>query len=428
MAVPFRIVLLTAMLAFCAIPVHAQTKPEDSGQNYLGKLFFSPEEEAFYQKRYQTSISAIRRDQLFDIVETIPGSRHWQALPVATSHQRTIAQSTLDAATAYAANNNSSALIVWRDGRIETSAYFGATAPATPINSFSLAKPLAAVAVGRAIKLGKIKSLDQPAAVFIDEWRDDPLRSQITIRQLLGMRAGLLRQGAAPGPDEIMARSYLHPRSDEILIKEYPVVDAPGTRYEYNNAAYDLLAIVIERATGRRYAEFIGSEILQRIGAPGGNAWLNRTAGLVHAGCCMTLPAETFLRLAILTLRDGVWDNQRLLPAGFVAAMKQATAENRYFGLGLFVAGPYTARRGWANPDLPLPKILHSAPYLAADLYMFDGNMNQIVYVIPSQNLVILRMGGAPPRTGPEWDNAYLPNLIMGGIARDKRSSTPQLR
>jgi len=53
--------------------------------------------------------------------------------------------------------------------------------------------------------------------------------------------------------------------------------------------------------------------------------------------------------------------------------------------------------------------------------------MNQVVYVVPSQDLVILRTGGAPPRNeNTEWDNAYLPNTLIRGIVRDKRPSVPQ--
>jgi hypothetical protein len=59
--------------------------------------------------------------------------------------------------------------------------------------------------------------------------------------------------------------------------------------------------------------------------------------------------------------------------------------------------------------------VLHGAPYLADDLFLFDGNANQVVYIVPSLDLIILRVGDPPPRE-PEWDNAILPNLIMSGI------------
>ena len=422
--------LLTSLfLLCCATTVAAQAQDRQAQRTFTGKLMFSPDEEALYLKRYERAISRSTADEIYEPLETIVGAKNWLPLPTAKPRERTISQTSLRAATAYAAANASNALIVWRNGKVEAESYFGAGTRTTPVNSFSLAKPVTALAVGRAVMLGKIRSLAQPVADFVDEWKDDPLRARILVRHLLDMRAGFLRQASATKSDDVMSRSFLHPRSDEILIREYPVVDEPGSRYEYNNAASDMVAIVIERATGRRYAEFVGTEILQKIGALGGTVWLNRERGVAHSGCCMLVPAETFLRLAILTLRDGVWDGQRLLPESFVADMKRSTAENPYYGLALYVAGRYTHRRSAANPDLPLPKTLHSEPYLAADLYLFDGNMNQVVYVIPSQDLVILRTGRSPPRGAhAEWDNAYLPNVIMRGIVRGARRSVVQPR
>ena len=427
---PCRLLTLLCLLHH-ALPSPAQAQVSPSDKIFTSTLTFSPAEEALYLDRFKLALSRSTAEALYQPLELIDGDHRWAPLPAARPQARTISPQVLREATAYAAHNNSSAFIVWRNGKIEAETYFDRRARTSLLNSFSLAKPLTAIAVGRAIMLGKIKSLDQPVSDFISEWRHDPQRAGIQVRHLLDMRAGLLRQAVAAEPSDVMARSFLHPRSDEILIKEYPVVDRPGSRYEYNNAAGDLVAILIERATGRRYAEFLGTEILQKIGALGGDVWINRERGVAHAGCCMKLPAETFLRLAILTLRDGVWDGQRLLPVSYVAQMRRGTPQNPYYGLAMYVAGRYTERRGPANPELPLPKTWHSEPYLAADLYLFDGNMNQVVYVIPSQNLVILRTGGAPPTASGkagEWDNALLPNLIMRGIVRDRRRSLPQPR
>ena len=141
----------------------------------------------------------------------------------------------------------------------------------------------------------------------------------------------------------------------------------------------------------------------------------------------MLAPAENFLRLAIVMLQDGLWDGNRILPEGYVQEMITPTRENPYFGLSIWVAGRYSERRGFANPDRGMPQILHSEPYLAADLYLFDGNANQVVYVVPSQDLVILRTGRAPPlNDSTEWDNSYLPNTILRGIIKDRRPSIPQ--
>ena len=144
---------------------------------------------------------------------------------------------------------------------------------------------------------------------------------------------------------------------------------------------------------------------------------MNRDDGTPHSGCCILLPAETYLRLAILLIDDGYWDGDRLLPDGFVQQVTTSTPQNPHAGMGVYVGSPYIERRGAANPDVPYGQTLHSEPYLADDLFLFDGNSNQVVYIIPSQRLIILRTGDRPP-TEPEWDNARLPNIILTELTR----------
>jgi CubicO group peptidase (beta-lactamase class C family) len=419
--------LLCALASAALAQGSASTLPASTGQVYMGKLMFSDAEEKVYLERFRNTDRLVSANpaEAYDPTEVVPGAKDWRPLAVATD--RTISDEALKKATDYAGANNSDSFIVWRNGKIEAETYFGSHKRDSFIVSRSLAKPITAVAVGRAIALGHIKSLDQPVADFVTEWKGDARRSKILVRHLLDMRTGFLPQANAPDPMDILNRAYQHPRHDEIIIKEYPVVDEPGTRYEYNNATSEMVAILIERATKRRYAEFVGNEVWAKIGAMGGKVWVNREGGMAHSGCCMMIPAESMLRLGILVLQDGVWDGQRLLPEGYVKQMSTGTKENPWVGMGVYVAGKYTERRGAANPDRPTPKTLHSEPYQAADLVLFDGNANQVVYIVPSEKLVILRTGGNPPKTKEkEWDNSYLPNTILRGIVKAKGTSVPQ--
>jgi CubicO group peptidase (beta-lactamase class C family) len=173
------------------------------------------------------------------------------------------------------------------------------------------------------------------------------------------------------------------------------------------------------------YQDWVSEQVLKPLGALGGTIWLNRPGGVAHSGCCVLLPAETFLRLAILLLQDGVWEGARLLPEAYVAAMRTATAENPWAGMGVYVAGQYVQRRGAAHPEIEVGKTLHSEPYLAEDLFLFDGNSNQTVHIVPSEQLIVLRLGKRPPKE-PEWDNAYLPNTLMRGIIREPGEQAPR--
>jgi CubicO group peptidase (beta-lactamase class C family) len=352
----------------------------------------------------------------YDPVEPIAGA----GAPFASAEPATkgLSPAAITAARAYAASTKASAFLIWRDGALVEESYFGGNARDKPIISRSLAKPFMAAAIGRAIALGAVRSLDQPVADFITEWKDDPVRSKILVRHLLDNRTGFLGQDPAYDPFDIRNRAYLHPHHEKILVEEYPITDPPpGSRYDYSQANGDFVAIVIERATKRRYAEFLSTELFKPIGAIGGTIWVNRPGGVAHSGCCMELPAEDFLRLGVLFLQDGVWDGRRLLPEGFVAEMRKGTPQNPHAGLSVYIAGPYVQRRGFANPDGRYRdySTLHAEPYLAADLFLFDGNNHQVVYIIPSAKMVVLRTGRETPDE-PEFDNTILPNTLLRGL------------
>ncbi len=393
--------LAAALLAMAAAPAYPPMAEAEAERIYLERfraMLANPSGEA----------------GSYDPLEAVPGADPPRTLPLAPPEDRGLDPAAIAEARAVAEAARSTAFLVWRRGALVEERYFGGVTRETPLVARSLAKPLTAIAIGRAIQLGHIASLDQSVADFLPEWRGTP-RAAMRIRHLLDMRSGLLAQGFSPEPGDPWSRAYLHPMHERIIVEEYPLTDPPGSVYEYSNVTSELVALVIERATGRRYAEFIGREVLAPIGAAGGDVWVSREGGLAHSGCCILLPARSFLKLALLLLDDGMAGGRRLLPAGYVAEMRRGTPQNPHYGLGVWVAGPYVERRGWANPSRPAPRVLHSEPYLAADTFLFDGNANQVVYIVPSADLVVLRMGAPPPRT-PEWDNALFLNRILRGL------------
>lgn len=374
------------------------------------------EEEALYLDRYERAEEARARQafgEIYDTMVPIRGAKTPSPLP--QSQAATLSPEALEAAFDYAASRNTSAMLVLQGGNVIRSEYYGDTAPESLLVAKSLAKPLGVIAIGRAIEQGFIQSLDQPASDFFTEWKGTP-KEAILIRHLLDMRSGLKRQSRYSGPEDVMRRAYLHPRHDEIILSDYPLTHTPGTRYDYSNANSELVAPLIERATGERYEAWVSAQVLEPLKAGGGEIWLNRPGGTAHAGCCMSLPAATWIKLALLIMSDGAWEGEQLLPPGFVTQMKAPTAQNPYTGMGIYNGQTYTRYRGAQNPDQG-GGTLHSAPYDADDLVLFDGNGNQVIYMIPSQGLLIARFGNWPnPKS--DWDNAYLPNLLLGSMQR----------
>lgn len=380
------------------------------------KARFNNADEALYLKRFENLMESFKtggKPAPYDTLEAVLGTSDYQPLNKAIdSPPPEYVLSVRD----YAQNHNSTALIIWHDGKIIEESYFGEVNQNTLITSLSLAKPLSVIAVGRAIQQGFIPSLDVPIAEFISEWQGSE-KNQIRLEHILRMSSGLLPQAMATTADDVLNRAYLHPRHDEVIFHEYPLTHEPGSRYEYSNANGELVAPILERATGKRYAQWLGEMVLQPLGAKGGEVFVNRPGGTAHSGCCILLPADSYLRLALLVLNDGAWQGQRLLPEDFVKTMCTASRTNAQAGMGLYIGQQYSERRGFGNPET-MPehlKTYHSEPYLADDLVLFDGNQNQVAYIVPSKKLVILRVGERTLKK-PEWDNSFLPNTILRGL------------
>ena len=372
------------------------------------------EAEALYQRRF-AHYKAGEMTALYDVMEPVAGAP--TAPPLAQAARTSIAGDALSAARAYAQRNSSTAFLVWQGGQLQDQTYFMGTLRSTLLNALSLAKPLAVLAIGRAMALGTIASLDQKVGDFISEWRGTA-KGAMTIDNLLHMQSGLQAQDFSMDPASVTNRVYLSPFHDRVLIQDYPLTDPPGTRFAYSNAAADLVAIIIERASGRRYAQFLSEELLRPLQAMGGTLWLDRPGGTAHAGCCIQLPAETWLRLGILVLQDGVWNGRTLVDPAFMRQMTTPVSDNRDAGMmGIYLGTRFTPRRGFTGPGQPGPQVLHGEPYLAPDLVLFDGNADQVLYIVPSAGLVALRMGNPPPKQ-PEWDNSVIPNLLLRGLAR----------
>ena len=174
--------------------------------------------------------------------------------------------------------------------------------------------------------------------------RARPRRSS-TIRDFLQNSSGISRFDYSNNwPWSQTMREYLGEHHEDLLINETEYQYKPGSEYDYSMITSDMLAIVVERATRQRYADYVGKELLQPIGAQGGTVYINRPGGLAHSGCCMMLPAESFIRMGVLMAKDGMWDGKRILAEGWIAETLKPSPANPKWGLHMWLGQPYQQR------------------------------------------------------------------------------------
>ncbi|MFK7954877.1 MAG: serine hydrolase domain-containing protein [Lysobacterales bacterium] len=336
-----------------------------------------------------------------------------EADPLPAARRHTIPPQALEQAAAYALEQNSLGLLVARNGQIEFERYWNGFSRDDRFNPQSMSKTVLGMLVGIAIDEGTIDSVDAPINRWLDEWDDDP-RGRISIKNLLQMSAGLAQISTDYRPVPWSKGVLQHFGTDfDRWTLGLPLNDAPGSRWEYNNNESNLLGLVLEQATGMTYPDFLSLRLWQPMGLGPAAMYQDKPGGHVMKSCCLLSRPLDWLALGQLMLNRGRWNDSQVLPAAWVDAMLRPADTNPGYGYQVWLGNGSL----WHVGNHPGPDVYTwwgSEPYVADDLFAFLGHGYQNVWVIPSQQLVIVRVARSwPPNT---WDVSRIPNLITNAL------------
>lgn len=284
------------------------------------------------------------------------------------------------------------AIVVVHDGRIIAETYsegFGAT---TPLHGWSMTKSVTAALVGMAIKDGKL-SLEQKH--LFPQWAGDG-HAEISIADLMAMTAGL-KWSEAEGRVTDPGRMEFLVRDTAAFARGLPLDTPPGTRFNYSGAQTVLLTRLWQDAVGEGAPSYPRERLFNPLGM---------TSAVLEADEVGTFRGEGFL---FATARDwarfgeflrlgGQWNGQQLLPEGFVDYMRSPSPVSDEGHGPVYGRGQIWLAKGLGY-DLP------------ADTFMMEGHLRQVIAIIPSRKLVILRMGMTREDIG--FSNANLLRAIV---------------
>lgn len=195
---------------------------------------------------------------------------------------------------------------------------------------------------------------------------------------------------------------------------------APGQEFDYNNFNPQTLSIVLERATGQRYAQILSEKLWSKIGTGDAYVWLDHEGGLPRTYCCLQATAEDWVRIGLLHLNKGAVDGEQVLPVSWMEDVITGSDVGPNYGYQTWLGSPYKAQRDY-GPYVDA-YVRHDEPYDADDVIFFDGAGGQRVYIIPSQDMVIVRTGtgGIDFAAGSfVWEDSRIPNMLMRGIIQN---------
>jgi len=258
---------------------------------------------------------------------------------------------------------------------IRSETYWDGYDKASLSNSFSVAKSIVSVLVGIALHEGKIKNLDQPVCDFLPDYCDAKSK-QLTIRHLLIMSSGLNWDESYSSLFGPTTKAYYgSDLQDQMLSLD--VVNTPGMQFNYMSSNTQLLAFVVQKATGSTLSSYASEKLWKPIGAENDAKWsLDHKDGDEKAYCCFYSNARDFARIGKLFLNKGKWNGKQIVSELFInesitpASITDEGKPNQIYGYQWWL----TEHQG-------------------RKVFYARGILGQYIFVIPELNLIFVRLG-----------------------------------
>lgn len=297
------------------------------------------------------------------------------------------------------------AVVVVYQGRIIAERYASGFSRDMPLLGWSMTKSVTHALAGILVAQGKL-SLDDND--LLPAWRaaDDPRRG-ITLEHLLHMESGLEFAEKYGNPLEDVTYMLVGTGDAAAYAADKPLEVAPGSRWAYSSGTTNIITRVLREAIGGTDADhfaFPRTGLFERIGMRSAVIEPD-AAGTFIGSSFMYATARDWARFGLLYLRDGVWEGERILPEGWVAFARAPapTAPPGVFGAHFWLGVPRLyASRSESPPELP------------ADAFHMAGHEGQLVSIIPSRELVVVRLGLS--RGAGSWDHETFLADILAAI------------
>ena len=303
------------------------------------------------------------------------------------------------------------ALVIVHRGRIVYERYRDGFGPETPQISWSMAKSVTQALVGRALATGVIESVDTPMPTPHEA--GDP-RAAITWRQWLRMVDGLdytELEATSTLTNDVALMMYGPGRlNTAAYAASLPLIHQPGTHWTYSTAGLHLVGRALQVALA---SETCPAEETCLASPEEMSAWADRVlfdplgmdamlefdaAGTFQGGSLVWTSARDYARFGLLYLRDGVWAGERLLPEGWVDEARSGATDDNHnvYGSGFWITPP--------DGEATYPGQAATTPPF--DAFSAQGHRGQILWMVPSRDLIVVRLALMPDAEG-NWQALY---------------------
>lgn len=267
-------------------------------------------------------------------------------------------------------HSHTAAFVVIKHGKILHEQYWDGYDQLSKTNSFSMAKAVTVMLLGKALEEGKIKNIDDKFSDFYEEFKTKEFGNSVTLKNLAQMEAGLDWDEDYANPFRPNAKAY-YGRSLAKAVFSRRFKEEPGERYEYQSGSTQLLGFAIRKAIDQSLSSYLSEKFWIPLGMEQNAEWSVDDSGMEKTYCCIHSNARDFAKLGQLFLDDGKIGDVQLLNLDFINLMRTPTQKSKeIYGMGL-----------WINHDNPIKH------------YYFLGLQGQYIIMVPEHDMVIVRTG-----------------------------------
>ena len=321
------------------------------------------------------------------------------------------------------ADTYTAAFLIIRNDSIIYEKYFDGFGESSLLPSFSVAKSYVGTLVGIASDEGKI-SVNASITDYIPELKkNDPRFEKITIRNLLDMRSGILfNEGTYNLKDDAIKMGF-RPNTIKQL-RKLKIEKTSGGEFNYQSINTYLLAIALQRVTGKKISAYLSEKIWKPAGMEYNATWTVDSKAhqqeIAYAGVNAT--ARDFARLGKIYLEKGTVNGHRILSEQWINAtvnkdtmQKYDGYRNQFWGVKRYKIFPDSLDAVNYKMQQTLPGRVSSfinkskvksffIPYQTPEFYA-EGILGEFIYVQPEKNLIIVRLGHF-------WKNKNFPDPV----------------
>lgn len=270
------------------------------------------------------------------------------------------------------------AYVIIKDSTLLFEQYWEDYSPESHSNSFSMAKSIVSLAIGAAIDDGFIKDVDQPVSDFYPKFQGYNGKP-LTLRHLLTMSAGVDFDEAYSSPFSPTTKLYYGDDLQQIAfgMKE---IEEPGVNFIYQSGVTQLLAFIVEKATGENISSYVSRKFWTPMNAEEDALWsLDKKDGIEKAYCCFNSNARDFARFGQLILNKGEWNGEQLISSSY---LKEATTPDTSL---LF--------KEYNETNHCYGFQFWHLSYNGMEIPYMRGILGQYIFIIPDLNAVVVRLG-----------------------------------